>query len=133
MTMSTPDSAADGLRRLMAEAIGTQEVLAASLGLNPTDLRCLEAFSLWPRRDIKPGSRVDLTLMFEALQNRPPEHALIVRLRDRSGELQFFPKRDVLDQQLSPSRRPRGGEPCGIRSQQLGMRIALLAGPVGGA
>ena len=42
MTMSTPHSAADGLRRLIAEAIGTQEVVAASLGLNPTDLRCLE-------------------------------------------------------------------------------------------
>ena len=42
MTMSTPDSAANGLRRLIAEAIGTQELVAASLGLNPTDLRCLE-------------------------------------------------------------------------------------------
>jgi DNA-binding MarR family transcriptional regulator len=41
MTMSTPGSA-DGLRRLIAEAIGTHEVVAASLGLNPTDLRCLE-------------------------------------------------------------------------------------------
>jgi len=40
--MSTPDSAANGLRRLIAEAIGTQELVAASLGLNPTDLRCLE-------------------------------------------------------------------------------------------
>ena len=40
----------------------------------------------WSSREIKPGSRVDLTLMFEALQNRPPEHALITRLRDRSGE-----------------------------------------------
>ena len=40
--MSTPSSGADGLRRLIAEAIGTHEVVAASLGLNPTDLRCLE-------------------------------------------------------------------------------------------
>jgi DNA-binding MarR family transcriptional regulator len=39
MTMSTPDNA---LRRLMAEAIGTHELIAASLGINPTDLRCLE-------------------------------------------------------------------------------------------
>jgi len=37
------------------------------------------------RREIKPGSRVDLTLMLEALQNRPPEHALVVKLRDASG------------------------------------------------
>jgi hypothetical protein len=37
------------------------------------------------RREIKPGSRVDLTLMFEALQTRPPEHALVVKLRDGSG------------------------------------------------
>jgi hypothetical protein len=28
---------------------------------------------------------MDLTLMFQALQNKPPEHALITRLRDRSG------------------------------------------------
>lgn len=40
--MSTPNAAALSLRRLMTEAIGTQEVLAASIGLNPTDLRCLE-------------------------------------------------------------------------------------------
>jgi DNA-binding MarR family transcriptional regulator len=39
MTMSTHG---DALRRLIAEAIGTHEVVAASLGLNATDLRCLE-------------------------------------------------------------------------------------------
>jgi hypothetical protein len=38
-------------------------------------------------REIKAGSRLDLTLMFEALQNRPPEHALITRLHDASGEV----------------------------------------------
>ena len=42
MTMSSPQSAADALRRLITEAIGTHDVVAASLGLNPTDLRCLE-------------------------------------------------------------------------------------------
>jgi hypothetical protein len=39
------------------------------------------------RREIKPGSRLDLTLMFEALQDRPPEHALITRLRDSAGNV----------------------------------------------
>jgi hypothetical protein len=38
------------------------------------------------RREIKAGSRFDLTLMFEALQNRPPEHALITRLRDHARQ-----------------------------------------------
>ena len=38
------------------------------------------------RRELKSGSRVDLTLMFQALQDRPPEHALILRLHDRNGE-----------------------------------------------
>ena len=56
-----------------------------------------------------------------------------LELRDSVGELQFPSTREVLDQELSPSRRPRGGEPCEIRSQKLGMRIAILAGPVGGA
>ena len=38
-------------------------------------------------RAIKTGSRVDLSLIFEALQDRAPEHALITRLRDRLGEV----------------------------------------------
>jgi hypothetical protein len=39
------------------------------------------------RREIKTGSRVDLTLLFQALQDRPPEHALVTRLRDASGKV----------------------------------------------
>lgn len=39
------------------------------------------------RREIKAGSRLDLTLMFEALQDRPPEHALVTRLRDQAGNV----------------------------------------------
>jgi DNA-binding MarR family transcriptional regulator len=39
--MSTP-APSDALRRLITEAIGIHDVVAASLGLNPTDLRCLE-------------------------------------------------------------------------------------------
>jgi DNA-binding MarR family transcriptional regulator len=46
--MSTPDAGSDGLRRLITEAIGTHEVVAASLGLNATDLRCLELASSEP-------------------------------------------------------------------------------------
>ena len=42
MTMSSPNPAAGALRRLISESIATHEVVAASLGLNPTDLRCLE-------------------------------------------------------------------------------------------
>ena len=41
MTMSSPE-AVGALRRLINESIGTHEVVAASLGLNPTDLRCLQ-------------------------------------------------------------------------------------------
>jgi hypothetical protein len=65
-----------------------REALRATLRV-PTDVRIGPAALLGydlERREIKPGSRVDLTLMFEALQNRPPEHALITRLRGRSGE-----------------------------------------------
>jgi len=65
-----------------------RDALRASLS-EPTDVRIGPAALLGyelERREIKPGSRVDLTLMFEALQDRPPEHALIVRLRDRAGE-----------------------------------------------
>jgi hypothetical protein len=39
------------------------------------------------RREIKAGSRLDLTLMFESLQDRPPEHALITRLHDAAGSI----------------------------------------------
>ena len=46
--MSTPNAGPDALRRLIAEAIGTHEVVAASLGLNATDLRCLELASSEP-------------------------------------------------------------------------------------
>ena len=65
-----------------------RDALRATLA-SPTDVRIGPAALLGydlERREIKPGSRVDLTLMFEALQDRPPEHALITRLRDRSGE-----------------------------------------------
>lgn len=65
-----------------------RDALRATLA-SPADVRIGPAALLGydlERREIKPGSRVDLTLMFEALQNRPPEHALIIRLRDRSGE-----------------------------------------------
>jgi Dolichyl-phosphate-mannose-protein mannosyltransferase len=65
-----------------------RDALRATLA-SPTDVRIgparLLGFEL-QQREIKPGSRVDLTLMFEALEDRPPEHALITRLRDRSGE-----------------------------------------------
>lgn len=65
-----------------------RDALRATLAV-PTDVRIGPAVLLGydlERREIKPGSRVDLTLMFESLQNRAPEHALITRLRDRSGE-----------------------------------------------
>jgi 4-amino-4-deoxy-L-arabinose transferase-like glycosyltransferase len=66
-----------------------RDALRASLA-QPTDVTIgparLLAYEL-ERREIKPGSRVDLTLMFEALQDRPPEHALITRLRDTDGKV----------------------------------------------
>ena len=65
-----------------------RDALRASLAV-PTDVRIGPAALLGyelEQREIKPGSRVDLTLMFESTQNRAPEHALITRLRDRSGE-----------------------------------------------
>jgi hypothetical protein len=63
--------------------------LRASLA-QPTDVTIGPAALLGyevERREIKAGSRLDLTLMFEALQSRPPEHALITRLRDDSGDV----------------------------------------------
>jgi hypothetical protein len=69
--------------------LGTvRESLRAALPVQ-TDVRIGPAALLGygvERREIKAGSRLDLTLMFEALQDRPPEHALIARLRDRAGE-----------------------------------------------
>ena len=65
-----------------------RERLRAALPVQ-TDVRIGPAVLLGygvERREIKPGSRLDLTLMFEALQDRPPEYALIARLRDRAGE-----------------------------------------------
>jgi DNA-binding MarR family transcriptional regulator len=41
MTKSTPDDGALALRRLLAVSVTTHEALAARVGLNPTDLRCL--------------------------------------------------------------------------------------------
>jgi DNA-binding MarR family transcriptional regulator len=41
MTKSTPDNGALALRRLLAVSVTTHEALAARVGLNPTDLRCL--------------------------------------------------------------------------------------------
>jgi hypothetical protein len=65
-----------------------RERLRATLQVH-TDVRigptALLGYAVEPR-ELKAGSRLDLTLMFEALQNRPPEHALITRLRDRTGE-----------------------------------------------
>ena len=61
-----------------------RDALRASL-TQPTEVTfgpaALLGYEVEPR-EIKPGSRLDLTLMFEALQNRPPEHALITRLRN---------------------------------------------------
>lgn len=45
MTTSSPPGSA-ALRRLIAEAVGAHEAVAASLGMNPTDLRCLELLGL---------------------------------------------------------------------------------------
>jgi hypothetical protein len=66
-----------------------RETLRASLA-QPTEVTvgpaALLGYEVEPR-EIKAGSRLDLTLMFEALQDRPPEHALITRLRDASGDV----------------------------------------------
>jgi hypothetical protein len=70
------------------DLVAVRDALRATLA-SPTDVRIGPAALLGydlERREIKPGSRVDLTLMFEALENRPREHALVTRLRDRSGE-----------------------------------------------
>jgi hypothetical protein len=70
------------------DLVVVREALRATLA-SPTDVRIGPAALLGyelESHQIKPGSRVDLTLLFEALQDRPPEHALITRLRDRSGE-----------------------------------------------
>jgi hypothetical protein len=56
--MSSPGSAGDALRRLMTEAIAAHEVLAASVGLNPTDLRCLEIAASEP--DLTPSRLAEL-------------------------------------------------------------------------
>jgi DNA-binding MarR family transcriptional regulator len=45
MTMSSPTAA---LRRLITEALDAHEAIAASVGLNPTDLRCLELAAAEP-------------------------------------------------------------------------------------
>jgi hypothetical protein len=39
------------------------------------------------RRDLKAGSRADLTLLWQARQDAPSEHALVIRLRDSKGNV----------------------------------------------
>lgn len=72
-----------------ADLGAVKAALLASL-VTPTDVTIGPARLLGydlESTQLKAGSRVGLTLMFEALQNRPPEHALVVRLRDASGEV----------------------------------------------
>ena len=57
--MSTPTSETDALRRLIAEGIGTHEVVASSLGLNATDLRCLEL--AWSEAEMTPTRLAELS------------------------------------------------------------------------
>jgi DNA-binding MarR family transcriptional regulator len=57
--MSTLESDTDALRRLIAEAIGTHEVVASSLGLNATDLRCLEL--AWSEAEMTPTRLAELS------------------------------------------------------------------------
>jgi hypothetical protein len=69
------------------DLMAVRAALRASLGAR-TDVEIGPAALLGydlERREWKTGSRVDLTLMFEALQDRPPEHALVTRLLDGSG------------------------------------------------
>jgi DNA-binding MarR family transcriptional regulator len=47
MTTSSPRTTA-ALRRLVTEAVGAHEAVATSLGMNPTDLRCLELLAREP-------------------------------------------------------------------------------------
>lgn len=39
------------------------------------------------RREVALDSQVDLTLMFETIQQQPAEHLLLIRLRDRAGRI----------------------------------------------
>ena len=57
--MSSPKSETDALRRLIAEGIGTHEVVASSLGLNATDLRCLEL--AWTEAEMTPTRLAELS------------------------------------------------------------------------
>ncbi|MDP8922342.1 MAG: hypothetical protein M3O34_05630, partial [Chloroflexota bacterium] len=58
---------------------GLQTRLEATIG--PA---ILHGYSL-ERREWKPGSRYGLTVFWEARESRPPEHALMTRLRDAEG------------------------------------------------
>lgn len=69
------------------ELAPVREALVASLSVR-TDVTigpvALLGYEL-ERRDVKAGSRVGLTVLFEAREDRPPEHALVLRLRDAAG------------------------------------------------
>jgi len=56
MTMSTP---ADAVRRLIARSIAAHEAVAATLGINPTDLRCLQLIAEEP--DLTPSRLAELS------------------------------------------------------------------------
>ncbi len=59
MTMSTPDDATAALRRLITASLDTHEALAARVGLNPTDLRCLVIAAGEP--DVTPSRLAELS------------------------------------------------------------------------
>jgi hypothetical protein len=68
-------------RRPILDALRASIATPTEVTLGPVDLLGYEL----ERRELKGGSRVDLTLLWQARQDTPPEHALVVRLRAADG------------------------------------------------
>jgi hypothetical protein len=104
-----------------------REALRATLA-TPTEVQigpaALLGYAL-DRREIKTGSRFDLTLMFQSLQDRAPEHALIVRLRDRDGQAAWEQEWKVGDAGQELQTWPAG------RWQEQTMRLLVDDAPEG--
>jgi hypothetical protein len=68
-------------RAPILEALRESIASSTDATIGPADLLGYEL----ERRDLKAGSRIDLTLLWQTRQETPPEHALVVRLRDAAG------------------------------------------------
>ena len=76
-----PDADLGAVRAALRSSLATP----ADVLIGPARLLAYEL----DRREVALDSRLDLTLMFETIQQRPAEHLLLTRLRDGAGQVRW--------------------------------------------